>query len=139
MNNQNQVLYRDKNASIDWNATSQCIVINTYGFLNSQQIVNLFEKSYQEYVTRNQACTSLIINAEKLGAVKKTEQDWLKNAWNQQMFQAGLKKLAIINADNIFGEVAIRTYCKNIRETPRCAIMTKTFKDIKSASQWIAD
>ncbi|OJJ23384.1 hypothetical protein BKI52_03220 [marine bacterium AO1-C] len=138
MSNQNQILYKDKNANIERCASSQCIMINIYGFLASNQIIQLFEKSYQLFTESTQPRAALILNTEKLGAVKKAEQTWLKDNWNLRMFKAGLKQLAIINPDNIFGEVAINTYLENNQEALRYVLNTKTFKDTKAAQHWIA-
>jgi len=137
MNKQNQVLYKDKNANIELCASSKCLTINISGFLGSSQIVKLFDKSYQLFTESAQSATALILNAEKLGAVKKTEQAWLKDNWNLRMSKAGLKQLAIISPDNIFGEVAINTYLENNQESLRYVLNTKTFKDATAAQHWV--
>ena len=137
MNNQSQILYKEKSANIELCVSSQCLVININGFLTSTQLMNVFEKCYQFFTQSPQPKTGLVINAEKLGAVKRTEQDWLNNNWNLRMFKAGLKQIAIVNPDNIFGEVAINTYLGNIKEAMRYVLNTKTFKDIKAAQHWM--
>lgn len=137
MSNNNQVLYKEKNASIEYSVSNQCLTINVHGFLTSTQLVNLFENGYKCY-TETAQNTGMVLNAEKLGAVKKSEQDWLKDNWNLQMYKAGLRKLAIINADNIFGEVAINTYQDNMKQAMRYAIAAKSFKDTKAAHHWVA-
>ncbi|HAS47420.1 MAG TPA: hypothetical protein DCS93_43485 [Microscillaceae bacterium] len=137
MNKRNQILYKDKNANIELCAFSKCLTINISGFLGSNQIIKLFEKSYQLFTESAQSTNALILNAEKLGAVKKAEQAWLSSNWNLRMSDAGLKQLAIIHPDNIFGEVAINTYLENNRGSLRYALNTKTFKDTKAAQNWV--
>ena len=134
----NQVLYKEKNAVIEYSESNQCLTINVQGFLTSSQLIKLFENGYKFYTSTAQPNASVILNTEKLGAVKKTEQDWLRDTWNLQMYKAGMRKLAIINADNIFGEVAINTMKENIGQAVRYAVAAKSFKDVKAAYHWLA-
>lgn len=134
----NQVLYKEKNAVIEYSESSQCLTINIQGFLTSSQLIKLFENGYKLYTSTAQPNAGVILNTEKLGAVKKSEQDWLRDTWNLQMYKAGMKKLAIINADNIFGEVAINTMKENIGQAVRYAVAAKSFKDVKAAYHWLA-
>ncbi len=137
MKNKKKLLYKDKKANIEQCSVSQCLMINIDGFLGSDQMTSLFEKAYQLFTESTQSKPALILNAIKLGAVKKAEQAWLNDHWNKRMFQAGLKHLAIINPDNIFGEVAIRTYLENNQNTLHYMLNTKTFKDEKAAQRWV--
>ncbi|WP_299459641.1 hypothetical protein [uncultured Microscilla sp.] len=139
MSNSNQVLYKEKNATIEYSASNQCLTINIHGFLTSPQLIKLFENGYKLYTTAVQPNTGVVLNTEKLGAVKKAEQDWLRDTWNLQMYKAGMKKLAIINADNIFGEVAINTLKENVNQAVRYAIAAKSFKDMKAAHHWLVN
>lgn len=138
MSNSNQVLYKEKNATIEYSESNQCLTINIHGFLTSPQLIKLFESSYRFYTSTAQPKAGVVLNTEKLGAVKKTEQDWLRDTWNLQMYKAGMRKLAVINADNIFGEVAINTLKENIGQAVRYAIAVKSFKDTKAAHHWLA-
>jgi hypothetical protein len=48
-----------------------------------------------------------------MSAIPKEVQVWLTTEWNLRAFQAGVREVSVVQAENVIGELATQEYIRN--------------------------
>lgn len=92
-----------------------CLLIRWHGFANSPNLRFLLDKGlalYQHYRLQYPAL-SWLSDTRQFGAMLPADQQWAATSWNRRAYLAGIRHLAFIGPENVFGQMAIQQYSRN--------------------------
>ncbi|MDF7815094.1 hypothetical protein [Hymenobacter sp. YC55] len=117
-----------------------CIIIQWTGYANSEQFRYLMKQAQAFYIAetpRHPAALGWIADSRGLGAVRPGDQQWLHTDWNPQTYQAGVRYIAIVEAESIFGKIAAQQYVTNVMQSEQYSFHTRTLPTLEAAKQWL--
>jgi len=117
-----------------------CIIIQWTGFANSQQLrylMNQAQASYIAEVRRRPGPLGWIADSRGLGAIRASDQEWLHTEWNPRTYQAGVRYIAIVEAESVFGRISAQQYVTNVTRSESYTFHTRTLPTLEAAKQWL--
>lgn len=119
-----------------------CIIIQWTGFANSEQLrylMNAAQATYIDEAKRQKGPIGWIADSRGLGAVLSADQQWLHTEWNPRTYQAGVRYIAIVEAETVFGKISAQQYVTNVTRSEAYTFHTRTLPTLEAAKQWLQD
>lgn len=119
-----------------------CIIIQWTGFANSEQLrylMNAAQASYIDEAKRQPGALGWIADSRGLGAVRSADQEWLHTEWNPSAYQAGVRYIAIVEAETVFGKISAQQYVTNVTRSEAYTFHTRTLPTLEAAKQWLQE
>lgn len=79
--------------------------------------------------------TNWVANTAKLGVVSDEDQEWVNNEWFPTLLKAGIKNMAIVVAQNIFGQMSIEEIMGTLNA--ETGFESRYFNNLEEAITWI--
>jgi hypothetical protein len=119
-----------------------CIIIRWFSFANSEQLRFLMNETLNQYVAERQLHPQplgWIADSRGLGAIKPNDQEWLHTDWNPRTYAAGVRYIAIVEAENIFGKISAQQYVTNVTRSEAYTFHTRSVPTLEAAKQWLQE
>ena len=97
-----------------------CTIIQWTGFANSEQLRYLMNEALRQYIAKpsgSQGPVGWIADMHGLGAVKSADQEWLHTDWNPRAYAAGVRYIAFVEAESVFGKISAQQYVTNVMQS----------------------
>jgi hypothetical protein len=117
-----------------------CIVIEWTSFANSDQLRYLMNQAQAHYIAQTKHRTGAmgwIADSRGLGAIKPSDQEWLHTEWNPRTYAAGVRYIAIVEAETVFGKISAQQYVTNVLRSDAYTFHTRTLPSLAAAKAWL--
>ena len=137
-----EILYENKLAVIHYNQQPPYIKLEVKKYMNSEQFREASEKVIQFYKSRRDKLTQLhfVADTRKQGVTSKEDQNWLNEYWNIEMYKLGLRKIAFIIPEGVFGQLSVNNYVdKTKKQNEKYLINTAVFPSLEAVQNWLSN
>ena len=133
------ILHKEKYGSIEFNKEIPCLIWKPYHFHKSEQFRSLLLRGVEDYIKYKKDYPVLhwLNDTRKIKVVAKEDQQWLCDVINKNAYEAGLKYMAFVLPENIFGKLAVRIYVQNTLRTNNNSLTIKIFNGYVNAENWL--
>ena len=92
-----------------------CVIVQFHGFANTVQFKHAMETGLAYYAQHSTSARpwGWIGDVRLMSAIPREVQDWLVTNWNLRAFQAGIREVSVVQAENVIGELATQEYIRN--------------------------
>ncbi len=110
-----EIILAEPYGSVLADAQVPCVIVQFHGFANAAEFRNIMETGLAYYQAHRQALRpwGWVGDVRRMGAIPQAVQDWLTADWNRRAFQAGIREVSIVVAENVLGQLATQLYVKN--------------------------
>ncbi|OGX85596.1 hypothetical protein [Hymenobacter glacialis] len=118
------------------------IVLTWTGFANSEQLRNLMDETLRQYIgetKRHKGPVGWIADLQGLGAVKQVDQEWLLTHWNPRAYVAGVRYIAFVEAESVFGKISGKQYVTNVAQSEEFTFHIRYVPTLAAAKAWLAE
>jgi hypothetical protein len=119
-----------------------CIIIQWTGFANSEQLRYLMNETLNQYIAESQrrpGPLGWIADSRGLGAIRANDQQWLHSDWNPRTYAAGVRYIAIVEAETVFGKISAQQYVTNVTRSEGYTFYTRSLPTLEAAKQWLQE
>lgn len=119
-----------------------CIIIQWTGFANSDQLRYLMNQAQTHYINEAKhrpGPIGWIADSRGLGAIKPSDQEWLHTEWNPRTYAAGVRYIAIVEAENVFGKISAQQYITNVLRSEDYTFHTRILPSLEAAKAWLQE
>jgi hypothetical protein len=116
-----------------------CLIVQWHGFANRQQFQSLMDRGldlYIEEVTRTQPL-GWLADTRLISAITPTDQAWLDDSWNPRAYAAGIRHVSFVQAENVFGQMAVQSYTANTEAAAAYIIEPSHHRTLPEAKRWL--
>ncbi len=117
-------------------------IIEWTGFANSEQLRYLMSEALRQYISetkRQDGPVGWIADLHGLGAVKSADQDWLHTDWNPRAYAAGVRYMAFVEAESVFGRISGKQYATNVMQSEQYTFHIRYLPTLAAAKEWLAE
>ena len=135
-----EILFDEKFGTLYYNAELPYIMYVAHTFMKGEQFKEMLEVQLQSYREKKPLHDQLFVigDTRLQGVIAKPEQEWLDQYWNVEMYEAGLREIAFIVPESVFGSMSMKNYTENTQaKTDRYEITTPMFKSLEEAKVWL--
>lgn len=125
------VLLKEKYVIIEYNAVVSCIACQWLGYSNFEQIKNGNEKALEFLKEKN--LSKWLIDNRNAALLPKEARDWLHQEFVHKAIQGGLKKMAVILPESIFGKMSVNEIVTEIKDI----LFIQNFSEVEEALHWL--
>ncbi|MFC6221901.1 hypothetical protein ACFP2F_01510 [Hymenobacter artigasi] len=117
-------------------------IIQWTGFANSEQLRYLMNETLRQYISetrRQDGPVGWIADMHGLGAVKSADQEWLHTDWNPRAYAAGVRYMAFVEAESVFGKISVNQYVTNVTQSEQYTFHIRYLPTLAAAKAWLAE
>lgn len=117
-------------------------IIQWTGFANSEQLRYLMNETLRHYLSetkRQKGPVGWIADLHGLGAVGSADQSWLHADWNPRAYAAGVRYMAFVDADSVFGKISGKQYVTNVTQSAEYTFHIRYLPTLAAAKAWLAE
>lgn len=117
-------------------------IIQWTGFANSEQLRYLMNETLRQYISetkRQNGAVGWIADMHGLGAVKSTDQQWLHTDWNPRAYAAGVRYMAFVEAESVFGKISVKQYVTNVAQSEQYTFYIRYLPTLAAAKAWLTE
>lgn len=133
-----KIVLADSYGSVLADARIPCVIVQFHGFANQAEFMNIMETGlayYEAHATAEQPW-GWVGDVRRMGAIPRAVQDWLTTDWNPRAFNAGVREVSIVVAENVLGQLATQQYVQNTTaRRDQYEIATATYPSLNAAKQ----
>jgi hypothetical protein len=118
-----------------------CVIVQFHGFANKTQFKYVMETGLSYYVQHStpQKVWGWIGDVRHMSAIPKEVQHWLATDWNLRAFQAGIREVSVVQAENVIGELATQEYIRNTAaRRNQYEVYSIYYSSLKAAKQGVS-
>lgn len=82
-------------------------------------------------------CERWLADTKNMGVIKRVDQEWTHEVWFPQVATLGLKKMALIVPENVFGELSAKNVMDKARD--KNLIKDRYFMNTELAIKWLIE
>lgn len=121
-----------KRQTHQFNEEKDFLVAIYIGFLKHEEFVKISNDSLKLMV--KYGTSKLLVDTSKLKVMPPENQEWIQESWFPRAMDVGLKKMAFITPENIFGEVSAKNANEKANQLP---LDLAYFSDYLEAETWL--
>ncbi|HEX8326646.1 MAG TPA: hypothetical protein VF629_03835 [Hymenobacter sp.] len=132
------VVLAESYGSVLADAAVPCVIVQLHGFANRAAFTHLMETGLAYYEARAtpERPWGWIGDVRRMGAIPQAVQEWLIADWNVRAFQAGVREVSIVVAENVLGQLATQQYVRNTTaRRDQYEIVTANYPSLEAAKQ----
>ncbi|HEX8506946.1 MAG TPA: hypothetical protein VF630_16395 [Hymenobacter sp.] len=132
------IILAESYGSVLADARVPCVIVQFHAFANRAEFVNIMETGLAYYAAHAtpKRPWGWIGDVRRMGAIPQAVQDWLTTDWNVRAFQAGVREVSIVVAENVLGQLATQQYVRNTTaRQDQYEIATATYPSLVAAKQ----
>lgn len=125
----------EKNAQVKHNPGLNSLEVTFTGFVPYEMMVKALRHEYA--MIRQYALKKCIIDLREMGIYAPGVGDLIKNEWFAQVTKEGMKKVAFVVPESVFGQQSMNKAHQTAKA--ETALDIEYFKDLSSAKQWMGN
>ena len=135
------MIYQNEQATITYDETVPCVIWTPTGFIKGDSFKEPFKAGmdYMEQKIESEPSISWLNDARKLRTVSQGDIKWLNENVNDRAYKMGVKKVAFVLPENIFGKLAIKIYVDFTNRRSDNSMEIKAFKEVELAKKWLKE
>jgi len=110
----------------------KCMRVVFDGFISYDDIMKVFEHEYE--MIRHYKLKRCIVDLRKMQVYAVGVKEYVKDEWFPRVTKEGLKQIAFVVPENLFGELSMKVAHKDAPVESEVNI--QYFKDQEAAQQW---
>jgi|GEM_PF-1649902 len=132
-------IYEDENVRIEYNSAVPCIIWTPLNFMKGEAWRNPFIKAMDFLSKKIKTVPNItwLNNSVKLKTVAMDDLKWLNKNVTEVCYKLGLKKVAFVLPDNIFGRMAVKFYVDFTNKRTDNQFEIKAFRKYDDAENWL--
>lgn len=133
------ILFESEKVKLEYDASVPCIIWKPDGSPMGEDFRQPFVIGI-DYVIKNiKKIPNLgwLNDGRELKTTRKEDLDWLDTTANVKAYEVGLKKVAFVLPNNVFGKMGMRLYVHNTMKRPDNKLEIKAFNKIEDARNWL--
>ncbi len=133
--------FKEEFGEIDFIEDVPCIVWRPTKYMDSDQFRKLMSTGVDFYKQKKVSVSNLVWlnDAREMKVIGKDDQKWLEEVVNLQAVENGLKFMAFVLPENIFGKIAVKTYVNSTLGKLNKDLTIKSFGDRAKAIEWLKE
>ncbi|MDX1919381.1 MAG: hypothetical protein SFU25_01445, partial [Candidatus Caenarcaniphilales bacterium] len=137
--NANQILFRSERSKVELDSSSSSIIWTANSFLDDEEFRYSFISGLNHFKSKIQTISNLawINDTKKFKTPKVESMKWLSNEFNELAYAAGLRKIAFVLPEDVFGRLGIRLYAHISSIQFQDKFQIKAFNTLDNAKLWI--
>lgn len=130
-------LFEEKYGTLEYDSTVPCITATFNGFMSSEQFRAFLSKGLDHLIEKKQSHDKILWLADTRKHVVQPDKDtkWVADEWNPRALKGGIRHVAFVLPDNVFGNASIKRYADNTVKK-KDEMDVQMFGDIVSAKDW---
>lgn len=118
-------------------ATVPCVITQWHAFANKTEFIALqgAALTYFEQHATPAAPWGWIGDVRRMGAIPAEAQRWLQDEFNPRAQAAGLRLVAVVVAETIFGQIATQRYAQQTQASPGSNIAVQYYQSLEEAKE----
>jgi hypothetical protein len=130
-------LFEEKYGTLEYDSTVPCITATFNGFMSSEQFRAFLSKGLDHLIEKKQSHDKILWLADTRKHVVQPDKDtkWVADEWNPRALKGGIRHVAFVLPDNVFGNASIKRYADNTVKK-KDEMDVQMFGDITSAKDW---
>ena len=112
-----------------------CVITQWHAFANKTEFIALQGAAldYFEQHATPAAPWGWVGDVRRMGAIPAEAQRWLQDEFNPRAHAAGLRLVAVVLAETIFGQIATQRYAQQTQESPDGDIAVQYYPTLEEA------
>ena len=101
-------------------AAVPCVITQWLAFANRTDFIALQEAALVYFEAHSTPATpwGWVGDIRRMGAIPAEAQQWLATEFNARAVAAGLREVSVVEAENVFGQLAAQRYAHNTEQSP---------------------
>jgi hypothetical protein len=130
-------LYEEKYGVIEYDASVPCITASFNAFMSSEQFRSFLNKGLDFLIEKKKVHPRILWLADTSKHVVQPDSDtkWVAENWNPRALKAGIRHVAFVLPENVFGNASVKRYADN-NDKSTDKMVVQMFGDQKSAKEW---
>lgn len=111
------------------------LLVRWHGFANSANLRQLLDQGLAFYRRHASRYVRLgwLSDTRHFGAVLPADQRWLSHDWNQRAWAAGIRHVAFLTPETIFGQIAVQHYTLATLASPDYQLQVSRHASVEDA------
>ncbi len=118
---------------VSYNREFDCLQVKFKGFIPYDSFVKILQHEYA--MIRYYKLKKCIIDLREIGIYAPGVSELVKNEWFGQVLKNGVKNIAFVVPENVFGQQSMNKAHQTVKE--KNPLTMEYFKDLPTAQQWI--
>lgn len=133
------ILYEDPKVIVEYDPIIPCVIWTPIDFMSGDAFREPFNKGMEFYEEKIKEIPTIgwLNDTRKLKTVRIDDVKWIDDAVNIRGLKAGVKKVAFVLPENVFGRMGTRLYVEFTTRRPDNTMEIKAFKTIAEAKLWL--
>lgn len=134
-------ILKENYGEIIFNEEVPCVIWKPTKFMTSSDFRKLMSSGVDYYVSKKQDIPNLVWlnDSREMKVIGKEDQKWLEEVVNMQAIENGLKYMAFVLPENIFGKIAVKTYINSTLDNKENDLTIETFSNYDKAVAWLKE
>lgn len=132
MENFSELFYDKKWCKVSYHSDTKAIVLEWIGFATKEQFQEACNASLDLLIDKQ--TDRLLVNNKQSKVVSSENQAWLNNIWLPKAYKKGHRKSAIVIAEDIFNQVAVKQI---VNQMDQGKVIIQFFQTQDSALEWL--
>jgi hypothetical protein len=130
-------LLQEKYGTLEYDASVPCITATFNGFMSSEQFRNFLNKGLQYLIEKKKEHGRILWLADTSKHVVQPDSDtkWVADDWNPRALKAGIRHVAFVLPENVFGNASVKKYADNNDKKDE-KMVVQMFGDMNTAKEW---
>jgi hypothetical protein len=110
-----EIILAEPYGSVLADSTVPCVIVQFHGFANAAEFKTIMTTGLAYFAAHARPAQpwGWVGDVRRMGAIPKQVQDWLIAEWNLRAFDAGVREVSIVVAENVLGQLATQFYVQN--------------------------
>jgi len=119
--------------SVGYNKNLNCLCVAMLGFATYEEFVGVAEYEYE--MIKKYSIENLLINLQAISIYPPGGQEYIKDVWFGRITTEGIRKVAFVVPEDIFGKISMDEAHKDERNY--FDLVVKYFSTEDSAKEWL--
>ena len=122
-----------------YDETFPYVMYKAHSYMTSQQFREMLQVQLEVYRDKKSLHPQFFVigDTRLQGVIAPKDQEWLHDYWNVEMYKAGLREIAFIVPESIFGTISMKNYTETTQTQEKYSITTPMFTSLESAKEWL--
>jgi SpoIIAA-like len=135
-------VFEVKNGVVEYDPSVPCVIIRFNGYMSSSEFRTFLTKGLDFLLSEMKKKNKEILwLADTRAHSVQSEEDtkWVSEVWNPKAYQGGLRHVAFVLPEKVFGQLAINNYAKNNDQNKQSQMKIKMFDQLERAKMWFRE
>ena len=130
-------LFQEKYGTLEYDASVPCITASFTGFMSSEQFRSFLNHGLDALIEKKKSHDRILWLADTSKHVVQPDSDtrWVADDWNPRALKAGIRHVAFVLPENVFGNASVKRYADN-NDRKDEKMVVQMFGDLNTAKNW---